>query len=152
MEKYLSLEFFLVLASVILIIALPKILIKISKRSRVGFVISIVIVGIIVISVVAYFVYAYNIRNSLEGQNYIYGRIVRIESTDEFVVNSTKGTYQSGSIGYLKIKIDKNTAVYSDNIFKKIDTVEVGDFVTVVCKEEEIVQNKLTSIKVIKKE
>lgn len=152
MEKYFSLEFFLVVASLIFIIALPKILIKISKRSKVGFIISVAIVGIIVILLIVYFTYSYNIRNSFDGKDYIYGRIVRIESKDEFIVNSIKGTYQSGSVGYIKIKINKDTLLYSDNIFEKVDNVEVGDLVIVVCKEEEIINNNLTSIKVIRKD
>lgn len=150
MEKYLSLEFFIVIASIILIIALPKILIKISRRSKVGFIISIVIVGVILISLIVYFTHAYNIRHSFEGMHHIYGRIIRIDSKNEFIVNSTKGTYEAGSVGYIKIKIDKNTALYSSNIFEKIDTVKVGDLVTIVCSNEQIENSQLNALRVIK--
>lgn len=150
MEEYLSLEFLFVILSVIFVLALPGILIKLAKRSKVGFMISIGVVCIIIISIVVVFTISYNARYSLEGQNYIYGRITNLTSNHSFTVNSTKGTYKSGSIGNIKVIIDKNTSVYDVNYFKNIKTVKEGEFVTVVCTDQEINDGVVHAIKVIR--
>ena len=149
-SSYLSLEFFLVIASVIFLLALPKILITLARRSKVGFMISIGIVCVIIIALVVFFVSSYNHKYSLEGKNYVYGRITSIRSTDTFIINSTKGTYEKGTIGNITVKIHKDTEVYSKNYFENIDTVEVGDFVWVVCSDEEIKNNQVNATRVIK--
>ena len=66
-SEYFSLEFLLVIASVIFILLLPKILITIAKKSKTGFIISLVIVGIIITSLVVFFTYTYNYKYSLNG-------------------------------------------------------------------------------------
>ncbi len=149
-SEYLSLEFLIVILSVIFIISLPKILITIARRSKVGFMISIGIVCIIIISLVIFFTVSYNTRYSLEGEDYIYGRITSITSSKTFVVNSTKGTYKSGTIGSLTVKINKDTKVYSNNLFENIKDVKVNDFVLVVCSDEQIEGNQVNAIKVIR--
>lgn len=150
MEEYLSLEFLFVILSVIFIIALPGILIKISKRSKAGFMISVAVVCLIIISVVVVFTISYNARYSLEGKNYIYGRITDIISNHSFTVNSTKGTYISGTIGNVKVVIDANTKVFDENFFKNIKTVNEGDFVTVVCSDEKISDGVVHAVKIIR--
>lgn len=150
MEAYLNLEFFLVLASVIFIICLPKIIIKLSRKSKVGLVVALVLSGIVIISLVVYFTATYNARYSLEGKNYIYGRIISIKDSSTFVINSTKGTYQDGSVGYITVKIDKDTAVYSKNLLENIKTVDIDDFVTVVCKNDEMDKKTVKAVRVIK--
>lgn len=149
-SKYLSLEFLLVIASIIFLLALPKILITISRRSKVGFIIFIGVVCIIIISLVVFFVSTYNHRYSLEGEKYVYGRITSIRASDTFIINSIKGTYQEGSIGNITVKINKNTEVYSKNFFENIDTVEVGNFVWVVCSDEKINNGQVNATRVIK--
>lgn len=148
-SEYLSLEFLIVILSVIFIISLTKILITIARRSKVGFMISIGIVCIIIILVI-FFTVSYNTRYSLEGEDYIYGRITSITSSKTFVVNSTKGTYKSGTIGSLTVKINKDTKVYSNNLFENIKDVKVNDFVLVVCSDEQIEGNQVNAIKVIR--
>ena len=61
-SEYFSLEFLLVIASVIFILLLPKILITIAKKSKTGFIISLVTVGIIITSLVVFFTYTYNYK------------------------------------------------------------------------------------------
>lgn len=53
-SEYFSFEFLLVIASVIFILLLPKILITIAKKSKTGFIISLVTVGIIITSLVVF--------------------------------------------------------------------------------------------------
>ena len=150
MEEYLSLEFLFVILSVIFVIALPGILIKIARRSKVGFMISMAVVCLIIVSVVVVFTVSYNARYSLEGKNYIFGRITDITSNHSFTVNSTKGTYKSGTVGNVKVVIDKNTKVFDENFFKNIKTVNTNDFVTVVCSDEEITDGVVHAVKIIR--
>ena len=150
MEEYLSLEFLFVILSVIFVIALPGILIKIARRSKVGFMISMAVVCLIIVSVVVVFTVSYNARYSLEGKNYVFGRITEIVSNHSFIVSSTKGTYKSGTVGNVKVVIDKNTKVFDENFFKNIKTVNTNDFVTVVCSDEEITDGVVHAVKIIR--
>lgn len=150
-SSYLSLEFLLVIASVIFLLALPKILTAFARKSKVGFMISIGVVCVVIISLVVYFVSSYNYKYSLEGKKYVYGRITSVRASDTFIINSTKSSYkQEGAIGNVTVKINKDTEVYSKNFFENIDTVEVGDFVWVVCSDEEISNSQVNATRVVK--
>ena len=150
-SEYFSLEFLFVILSVIFILALPGFLIKLARRSKTGFIISIAVVCLIIVASVVLFTVSYNSKYSLEGKNYVYGRITEINNSNHtFNINSTKGTYLYGSVGNIRVKIDSNTKVYDSNFFKTIKSVEVGDFVTVVCSNEQIENGVVNAIRVIR--
>ena len=147
-SEYFSFEFLLVIASVIFILLLPKILITIAKKSKTGFIISLVIVGIIITSLVVFF--TYNYKYSLNGKSYVYGRVTNIRENNSFTINSTKGTYTAGSIGFIDVNVSKKTRIYGKNMFQNVGEIKVGDFVLVVCSDEKIEDSRVHAVRVIR--
>lgn len=149
-SEYFSFEFLLVIASVIFILLLPKILITIAKKSKTGFIISLVTVGIIITSLVVFFTYTYNYKYSLNGKSYVYGRVTNIRENNSFTINSTKGTYTAGSIGFIDVNVSKKTRIYGKNMFQNVGEIKVGDFVLVVCGDEKIEDSRVHAVRVIR--